>query len=74
MAELPEYIEEVRVLRPEPTDVMVLTISSPYREAQVQAAEWAEALFPHHRVVILGPDEDLKVVREYEGPASPSVS
>lgn len=71
MAELPEFIEEVRVLRPEPDDVFVLRISSDDRDAQMQASEWMEALFPVNRVMILGPSEELNLVRKEQNPALP---
>lgn len=68
---MPEFIKEVRVLRPEPGDVMVLTVGSDDHDTQAMASEWLEALFPLHKSIVLGPQENLATVRGSQSPALP---
>jgi hypothetical protein len=70
VADLPEYVQEVRALRLEPTDTVVLSVDRVLtREEEVQTAELVESLFPRNKVLILGRGEELQVVREDESPA-----
>lgn len=70
MTELPEYIEEVRLLRVEPGDVVIFRSGRVLSGSDAQlASEMIEGLFPKNMVVVLNPDEEFSVARAQQSPA-----
>jgi hypothetical protein len=64
MADLPEGIEEVRILRPQEGDIIVARFAeATTQDTRDEAIAGMESLFPWHKVAVLGPFDELYVVK-----------
>jgi hypothetical protein len=73
MRDVTEAIEEVRVLRPEPGDVMVLRLAEPASpELRNEILGEISTLFPLNKCVLLGPGESWEVIRGTQDGPVPS--
>jgi hypothetical protein len=65
-------LKEAELLRPQPGDLLVIKVGEGTRSEDVETlATWLKNDLPNVRILILGHDAEVKVIREAKAPKKP---